>query len=860
MEKYQIIRPVSEGQHGKVFLALDKQNNQNVTIQTVLPRSQEQYKYWVEHYKQECYYLSQIQHPNVIKAYDLFQKGEYIFFVTEHIEGIALSEFISSQVKQFTFCEQVEMAIQMASAVAAVNEFGIVHQNINPSNLVVRNSDKRIKLIELGRQNPLDRRTGQMSGIDWANVEYLSPEQLEGNSSTNSDVFSLGVILYQFFTQGLNSPFKTNNPETTIANIHTQTLPLLTKQVVIPNIEPLANVVENCLEKSPRQRLESAQKLKDELKKVYRMAATSAGARISNTVKKKVTVPIKKNNLELVRTKAHSSRRVKPKTFSTQKLAMLLLVAIILLGSYIYYYNRQKIRRVANENFEASMSLYKDKKYQEAWQKNTNALQLSSFSYAQLHHARMLFHGHGVKRNTEQAGKIAKSVLTSGNVPKNAMKICLIAEMYEHGIGVSKDNFKAVTLYEKAAKKEFPLAMFRLGMIYLEKKEYTKALAWFKKAADLQNGDAMGEIGKLHILKRIPNSNIDEAVVWLERGVESGSAIAMNSLAYVLHNGLDGNRDIIKAVNLLKQAAEKEDPVACLNIGKVYIIGKDIEQNIDLGISYVKKAAAYNTTKAMHYLGEMYEEGKVVLANYEQAFSWYQQAAQEKHLDSIYKLGTFYEKGMVKTQDIDQAINFYEQAASQNHIPSILQLGKVFIDTLGKKQQGFQWYQKGANLGDLIAIHNLATLHKRGIGTPVSISSAAVWYKKAALKGFVESMYELGVLYSDGQGIPLDSRKAIMWLTKAGNAKHSSALNHLGTIYFKSIGIPQDITRAIDFFKKSADLGNEIAMENLGFVYENLKKPNKKLALAWYKKAVERGNAKARKSYMRLLQETRNKE
>jgi len=230
---YQVLSLLGAGGMGEVYLAEDTRLGRNVALK-LLPQNFTQDRERVLRFQQEARAASALNHPNILTIYEIGEYEEGHFIATEFIDGQTLRELMNAHIKLHA---TLDVAAQVASALAAAHEAGIVHRDIKPENIMARR-DGYIKVLDFGlaklteRFSP-DRTTvadsetstkglvhtdpGKLMGT----ARYISPEQIRGREvNGRSDVFSLGVVLYEMVTGRV--PFDGAAPDEVMAAILNQ--------------------------------------------------------------------------------------------------------------------------------------------------------------------------------------------------------------------------------------------------------------------------------------------------------------------------------------------------------------------------------------------------------------------------------------------------------------------------------------------------------------------------------------------------------------------------------------------------------------------------------------------------------------
>jgi tetratricopeptide (TPR) repeat protein/tRNA A-37 threonylcarbamoyl transferase component Bud32 len=217
-------------------------------------------------FTREAHALSRLNHPNICTIYDIGQADGAPFIVMERLEGGTLRERLNAG--PIGGRELIDIAVQIAEALKAAHEKGIVHRDIKPGNVFI--TPQGVKVLDFGLAKPVE--TSASPTTDEATLEgrpvgtanYMSPEQIRQEPlDSRSDLFSMGVMLFEMATGFL--PFKGNSVGETISNILERDPPSLT--VIAPHHPPdLDRLVRELLAKEAADRCQSAEALIAELR------------------------------------------------------------------------------------------------------------------------------------------------------------------------------------------------------------------------------------------------------------------------------------------------------------------------------------------------------------------------------------------------------------------------------------------------------------------------------------------------------------------------------------------------------------------------------------------------------------------
>jgi TPR repeat protein len=270
----------------------------------------------------------------------------------------------------------------------------------------------------------------------------------------------------------------------------------------------------------------------------------------------------------------------------------------------------------------------------------------------------------------------------------------------------------------------------------LGKGDFTEALTWYTKAANLGYAPAMAQVGLLYETGQAGEKDLSKAARWYKQGADAGDARAITNLAALYEKGRGVDKDLEKAASLYRKAAELHYPPAMVNLGVFYENGIGVDRNYSEAKSWYEKAAAANPPSpvAMFYIGALYDKGKGVPIDYEQAMAWYKKAADLKNAAAMNAIGNLYDTPGYK-QDPAQAMTWYRKAADAGFAPAMCNVGAMYDNGKGvplDHAEAFKWFQKAANLNNGMAMFNLGILFETGRGVDKDINQALTWYRKAA--------------------------------------------------------------------------------------------------------------------------------
>jgi serine/threonine protein kinase/TolB-like protein len=258
---YEIVEFLGAGGMGQVYKARDARLDRTVAIK-VLPHEFAGNPARLRRFAQESRAAGALNHPNVLVVHDVGTDAGVPYLVSEYLEGETLAARLGAGTVSVR--KAVEYGIQIARGLAAAHERGIVHRDIKPDNVLVTR-DGLVKILDFGLAKPTGLSSRDADDGDTApgallgTVSYMSPEQVRGRALDHrSDIFSLGIVLYQMLSG--HRPFGTDTAADTMTAILKEDPPPLRRRGrEVPSA--VETVVLRCLEKQPDERFQSGRDL-----------------------------------------------------------------------------------------------------------------------------------------------------------------------------------------------------------------------------------------------------------------------------------------------------------------------------------------------------------------------------------------------------------------------------------------------------------------------------------------------------------------------------------------------------------------------------------------------------------------------
>jgi serine/threonine-protein kinase len=209
LERYEILAELGRGAMGVVYKARDTVLERVVAIKAVnMAIEAEGIAHFEARFYQEARAAGGLNHPNIVTIYDIGRSGNTAYMAMEFIEGQELRKLLVDG-RPLPVAQSVSIAAQVSEGLAFAHERGIVHRDIKPANIMVV-PDKPVKITDFGIARMRASSELTMTGMMLGSPKYMSPEQALGKrAEQRSDIFSLGVILYEMLTG--SAPFRGEN-------------------------------------------------------------------------------------------------------------------------------------------------------------------------------------------------------------------------------------------------------------------------------------------------------------------------------------------------------------------------------------------------------------------------------------------------------------------------------------------------------------------------------------------------------------------------------------------------------------------------------------------------------------------------
>lgn len=664
--RYRITGQLGAGGMGVVYLAEDTVLGRRVALKTVRlmegadPASHHDL---AERFLREARIVAQMDHRGIVAVYDFGYEGETAYLVLEYVAGSNLANRLELPPKlDRAACTQV--LYEAASALDYAHKRGVVHRDIKPANLLLT-EDGRVKVADFGIAKLSGSTTMTATGMLMGTVEYMSPEQIRGETvDGRSDQYSLAVVAYQLVTG--KRPFQADSA-ITLAHmiVYEQPAPASTATQGAMVTLNLDRVLARALNKQPAARFATCTEFVRELEQAWAGgvspvthtgAPTISGASIE-------TAPLKMPPAKTAPGPEAVSAAGPPPLASAPGAPAVPPPLPVSTPAVPPVPPPLPVSAPAVPQAPPAMPS------PAAPVRSTNWIWVAAAVL-------VVLAGAGALALVKLGPSLLRAIAPASSTPVASNEPAPASpKVVPQSTPEATPQPPAQT---QTPPVQAPATVRRDASTTTPKTGRDEARNAARDALEKKAGT--GDIRSM---------------------VEAGDASAAGG-------------DYARAKQWYEKAAAKADAGAMSRLGDLYLKGNGVPQDYTVARSWYEQAAAKDFREAMDRLGELYYQGLGVPRDYGMAKQWYEKAAKRNFPLAFIHMARLYRFGNGVAQDCDVARDWYEEAAAANDNTAMLMLGDLYakgcIGFRDDREKAREWYKKAAQAGNELANEKLDTL------------------------------------------------------------------------------------------------------------------------------------------------------
>ncbi len=269
-DRIVVVRRIGEGGSGSIYLGRDEGRQRDVALK-FLHDTYASNETLLTRFMREGRRFGKLEHPNLVKVYGWGQKGGRLFIVSEYVDGLNLYQLLQMR-GSLSMERALGICRDTAAGLAEAHRNGIVHRDLKPENVMLRNQDNVVKVLDFGIAKDLRDTRLDLTGLGMyiGTPAYSSPEQIRGEGVDHrSDIFSLGVILYELLTGRVAFDGR-HSTEVLRSTLRDEPRPVTDLNRLVT--APAAHLIETMIKKKPDRRFQSMLEVMAEIEELMDVA------------------------------------------------------------------------------------------------------------------------------------------------------------------------------------------------------------------------------------------------------------------------------------------------------------------------------------------------------------------------------------------------------------------------------------------------------------------------------------------------------------------------------------------------------------------------------------------------------------
>ncbi len=676
IEGYRILNEISRGGQAVVFCAIFLKTGRKVAVKVMRegPLATEAGR---GRFTREAQILASLNHPNIVTILDRGQTADGSdYFTMDYIDGQSLDDATWKlpdymQHQNPDPSAPLKLFLKICDAVNAAHLRGIVHRDLKPSNIRMDERgephvlDFGLARGSMSEELPSSSEPVTITGQFLGSLPWASPEQAEGigqKIDMRSDVYSLGVILYQLVTGG-TFPYQVvgsmrdvlNNiitaqppaPSQILSQRESRDVARRIKRAKVKDnlINPaLDAIILKSLAKRRDDRYQSAGELARDIEAYLAGRPLQAG----------IAMPATRNRLTIMT--------------ATAAVAMMLIIIGILVITLKGNRKTENESQIDRNNPESTQ-------FASVAQPPVPPMVAKSplkQEYQDLEKILNRFKpiGYFIRTNAPSRYSTWLAEAEKGD----AVGQLLVSRCYEFGEAVARNPEEANRYMQMAIQQKLPMALClagnRLRASLPPIQNFSEAIKWYNLAAEEGSARAMLDLGIMHSRGQGTAVDVPLAIKYLEKSASLGAPAAYAMLGDIYRTPNNNVTDVPRAISLYRKSIELGAPYGCLPLGQMYANGNGVQQDFAEALRLFLRAENEGVFGASENIGDLYFAGRGVKEDKSEASRWYQKAVTANSVSAMRKLAAMYEKGEGVTTDLNQAATLYAKAANAGDIES----------------------------------------------------------------------------------------------------------------------------------------------------------------------------------------------